>query len=323
MKLGRVLILNTHSHQTVEDRHVEHLKSVSPDTEFLVFNTQAEAFGKCDDADAIITWPSVTPELVEFCKNAKSLKWLHTFTSGLDPVMKSDIWNLPIKITSSKGIHNALEDHALAFIFGFLRQFHRNMRAQLKHHWGGREIGHYCEESFDRTIGIVGLGAIGLELARKCKLLGMKVVGCKRTLIDSEWLDECYTMEQIDEVLKQSDFVVLLIPLTPETTNLMDERAFRIMKKNAVLINLARGAVVDHDALMKALDAGEIAGAGLDIFVKEPLDPGDPLWDYENIMISPHTSNATPHYMNKCIAVAITENIKKFLADQPLDAQWN
>jgi len=323
MKLDRVVVFDMNQRCPVTDSHKQYLKSIAPDTEFLYPKTFEELYTKYDDADALVSMPNLPPEMFRFIKNAPSLKWFHCLISGVDALISSDLWNMPIKVTSTKGIHAPMiSDLALTYIFSFLRQFPSCIRGQIEHKWVGRELGVLIEESFDKTVGVIGVGSIGMEIARKCKLLGMRVVGAKRTPVESEWLDKCYTMDQIDELLKESDFVILMIPLSKETENLIGARELGLMKKSAYLINLARGGVLDHQALMKALDNGQIAGAGLDIFVKEPLEPGDPLWDYKQIIISHHTAPGTPHYTDRAIRQVIGENIKRYLADEPLMYQW-
>ncbi|MBE6032991.1 MAG: D-2-hydroxyacid dehydrogenase, partial [Clostridiales bacterium] len=219
----------------------------------------------------------------------------------------------------TKGIHGPMiSDQALAFIFAFLRGVHFWVRGQKDHRWVREEIGGRLDESFNKTVGVVGVGSIGTEVCRKCKALGMRVVGAKRTRIEAPYLDQCFTMDEVDQLFAQSDFIVLTCPLTPETTHLINENSLKGMKPNAVVINLARGAVVDHEALVKALDDRIIAGAGLDIFETEPLPADSPLWDHENIIISHHTAPKTPYLMDRAVKV-VGENLVPFLKGEPLN----
>jgi phosphoglycerate dehydrogenase-like enzyme len=145
----------------------------------------------------------------------------------------------------------------------------------------------------------------------------MRVLGAKRQPIESEWLDACYPISELDELLKQSDFVVLCLPLTSESAKLIGRHEFSVMKKNACLINIARGGVVDQAALVEALSGGQIAGAGLDVFDPEPLPSDSPLWQLPNVIITPHTGAQSPQYMDRAIEVA-AENIRRYLNDEPL-----
>ncbi len=317
MKLSKIAVFSA-PNDPIKEQHREVLRAAAPDATFIFGECYEDMYKVTNDVDAIIMWPNVDEKLIQFCKNAPSLKWIHCFISGVDAIVGSELNDLPIIITSTKGIHAPnISDHALAFIFSHLRAFHDAQKAQLEGRWACEELKAKCQESCDQTIGVVGVGAIGLEIAHRCKLLGMRVVGAKRTPIESEWLDACYTMDQLDQLLGQSDIVILILPLTPETRHLMNREAFQKMKPNGYLVNLARGAIVDDDALIAALDAGEIAGAGLDIFEHEPLAPESPLWKHPKVFISHHTAPGGPHYMERAVQV-IAENLRRYQADEPL-----
>ncbi len=317
MELKKIAVFSA-PNDPVCPQHQSIIQAAAPNTQIIFANSYDEMYAQTNDIDAMVMWPFIDDALVEFCRNAPSLKWIHCFISGVDAFLNSPLNDLPITITSTKGIHGPnISDHALAYIFSFLRQFPNALRAQLQRRWANSELKEACQESCDQTIGIVGVGAIGSEIARKCKLLGMRVIGAKRTPIESEWLDACYPMSELDKLLEESDFVILILPLTKETENLMGAEQFAKMKNSAYLINLARGAIVDHEALVAALDAGELAGAGLDIFTKEPLDPDSPLWLHPKVLITHHTAPGTPHYMDRAAQV-VAENIRRYLADEPL-----
>lgn len=317
MELKRIAVFSA-PNDPVEQRHRDIIRAAAPDAQLIFADSYDQFYAQTDDVDAMVMWPFIDDPLVRFCRNAPSLKWIHCFISGVDAFINSPLNDLPITITSTKEIHGPnISDHALAYIFSFLRQFPEALRAQLDRRWESRALCAACRESCDQTIGVVGVGAIGIEIARKCKLLGMRVIGAKRTPIKSEWLDECYTMSELDKLLEQSDFVILILPLTKDTENLMSTPQFAKMKNSAYLINLARGAIVDHEALIRALDDCQLAGAGLDIFTKEPLDQDSPLWLHPKILITHHTAPGTPHYMDRAVEV-VADNIRRYLSDQPL-----
>jgi phosphoglycerate dehydrogenase-like enzyme len=178
-------------------------------------------------------------------------------------------------------------------------------------------IGDYCDEIFEKTVGIVGLGKIGSYVAKKCKQVEMRVIGVDLFPVKNEWVDHCYSTKELDKLLAESDFVVLNVALTRETEKMIDEKALRLMKKSAILLNVARGGVVDEAALISALKDGTIAGAGLDVFADEPLPKDSPLWDLENVIITPHVSARSPYYMDRTTEVII-DNLKKFESGEPL-----
>lgn len=319
MKVSKIAVLSSNRSIPFLPRHVERLQALVPDARIVVVDHPDELAEKAPAADAMILWPFVGPSLIEYCRSTANLRWLHLFTSGVDTLMNSEAGRFPgYRITSTKGIHGyPISDHILAFIFAFLRQFRGSMLGQREHQWlfGPLSVG--CREMAGLTVGIVGVGNIGLEAARKCKLLGMTVLGVKRSPIQSEWLDACYPISEIDRVLEQADFVVLCLPLSDESKHIIGQRELRVMKKSAILINIARGGVVDQQALTAALEAGEIAGAGLDVTDPEPLPADSPLWDMPNVIITPHISAQSPQYMDRAIEV-VAENLRRYLADEPL-----
>jgi phosphoglycerate dehydrogenase-like enzyme len=173
-----------------------------------------------------------------------------------------------------------------------------------------------CDESFNKTIGIIGLGSIGMDIAEKCKKLGMRVVGLKRNPVESEWIDQCYSNNGLEKLLNESDFVVIATPLTTDTIKMIGEKELKCMKKTAVLINIARGGIVDEEALQRALEEKVIAGAGLDVTDPEPLPQDSPLWDMPNVIITPHIAAHSPYYMDR--AEVIKRNMERFTKDQEL-----
>jgi phosphoglycerate dehydrogenase-like enzyme len=318
MNLNTIAFIDANPNSPITDGMKAKLKEATPSSKLIFVKNCNELMEITDDADAIFMWPDFAPDFMAWCRKASSLKWVHMFISGVDAVMASDIGKMEhIRISSTKGIHGApMSDQTIAYIFSFLRQFPAGIRSQIKHEWNS-DLMTKCDESFNKTVGIIGLGAIGTEIARKCKLLDMRVVAAKRNPIDCKWVDMCYSIAELDKLLRESDFVVLILPLTKESENMIGEAQFKIMKNSAYLINIARGGIVDHDALVRALESDEIAGAALDIFTKEPLPSENPLWDMTNVIISHHTSPHSPYYMQRAIDL-IFENIKRFLADRPL-----
>jgi phosphoglycerate dehydrogenase-like enzyme len=168
-----------------------------------------------------------------------------------------------------------------------------------------------------QTLGILGLGAIGQELARKASALEMRVIGTRRAAGSLPHVDRVYTPAETDEVLAQSDFVVLLLPATPETENIINAARLSRMKKTAWLLNFGRGALIDDAALVAAAKAGTIAGAVLDVFRQEPLPKDDPFWGTENILVLPHIGGLHPA-RDSMVAALLVENLRRFLDGAPL-----
>jgi phosphoglycerate dehydrogenase-like enzyme len=176
------------------------------------------------------------------------------------------------------------------------------------------------QELYGKTVGIVGLGHIGEEVARLSKACGCRVIGTRRSATErtrSDDCDEIMPSKDLPALLGKSDFVVLAVPLTNDTRQLIGETELRSMRSNAVLVNIARGAVVDEPALIRALKEGWIAGAALDVFEQEPLPPESELWDMENVIVSPHISGGTEIY-NQRAAGIFRENLRRYLAGERL-----
>lgn len=163
-------------------------------------------------------------------------------------------------------------------------------------------------------MGILGAGRAGGEVARKARALGMRTIGLNTRGTPVDGVDRMLPRERMEELLRESDFVVVTVPLTPATRGFLGEREFKLMKPAACLINLARGRVVDEKALVAALQDGTIGGAALDVFAVEPLGPDSPLWEMENVIITPHVSGISDRYVERGLAV-LAENLAAYLKD--------
>jgi phosphoglycerate dehydrogenase-like enzyme len=220
-------------------------------------------------------------------------------------------------LTCTKGIHGApMSDQLIAFVFSWLRNMPALIRNQTAGLWHKPQV-ETLDESEGKTLGIVGLGSIGSVFAKKFKTLGFKVVSYKRTPGENLYVDELYTGNELNRVLNQSDFVVLVTPLTPLTKHIISEKEFKAMKKSAVLINMGRGQLVNTEALVSALCSGQIAGACLDVVDPEPLPEDHPLWYMPNVIITPHCSPNSPIQMERCLT-QFCQNLKNFIEGLPM-----
>lgn len=296
----------------LQEHHIGWIKQIVPQVEIIYADNEEKLLQLTTDADILVT--SRIEPAVKFCKNAKSLKWVHNLYAGMDIILASETGKLDLRFTRTKGASTPMSDTTLAFIFSFLRMIPTLVRQQDRKCW----LKHVeAEESFNKTVGIIGLGTIGEEIARKCKLLGMRVLATKRNPIPSPWVDEVYSPAGMETVLKESDFIVVVIPFTADTARYIGEKELRMMKKTAYLINIARGAVVDEEALIRVLQDGSIAGAGLDVFSVEPLPQDSPLWGMPNVIICPHMSADSPYYMDRAVK-SFCENLERFIKNEKL-----
>ncbi len=301
------------------------IQSISPDIKLWDASDLAEAersgdFSSKDKYDAILAeaeilngfWP---PKNV--LARAPRLKWVNSMLAGVDHTIYGDILKSPVTLTNTRGIHGTqISELVFEKMLMFAKQAPLCSQMQQERKW----------ERFtpmllhSKTIGIVGLGSIGREVARFAKAFRMRVIANRRStkqVTRARYVDKLLPMENLTELLSESDFVVLAVPATPETDKLIGEAELRDMKPTAYLINIARGSVVDEEALIRALDEKWIAGAGLDAFATEPLPPDSRLWEFPNVIYTPHVGGALENY--ELVASRLfCENLRRYLSRKKL-----
>ncbi len=264
------------------------------------------------------------------------LRWIQFLSAGLDhsidkPIVQAE----DIEITSTSGIHaTQMAEYSLAMMLSFAYNVPKMIELQAKAEWPKDRYQFFTPRPLrDQTLGIVGYGSIGRELARLAQGLGMTVLASKRNLLqtleDTDYVEpglgdpqaeipaRIYPPEALASMVQLCDFVVATVPLTASTRHMINENVLKAMKKTAVLINVGRGSVIDEPALISALAAGTIAGAGLDVFEEEPLPTTSPLWNMDNVIISPHISGNSARYNEKAAAL-FAENLQRYLEKRPL-----
>lgn len=243
------------------------------------------------------------------------LKWIQTMSAGVD-LLPEEIRKAPVRIVNASGLHGtAMGEMVLEMMLMFAKDAPACFQMKQAREWKRFRP----KLLKGQTAGILGLGAVGREIARLCKAFGMEVIGIRRSGRPEHPfpdVDRVYPPGQLPEVLAQSDFVVLALPLTKETRSMIGEKELKGMKPTAFLINLARGAVVDEGALVRALEEKWIAGAGLDVFIKEPLPPESRFYELPNVIFSPHISGDIPDYELHATEV-FCENLRRYLAGEP------
>ena len=323
--MSDVLVLfdrNLHKNvpMTIKQDHIDQVRQAAKGNVYWC-ETEAEALEQGIDAEVLFTWGGTGRMPEDLCQSSKNLKWIHTFSAGIDAIIKSPIKDLPIRLTNAKGIHGrTMSTVAIGFIISMVRGFRRFDRSQREHVWL-KDI----EKPRDirgMVLCIVGAGAIGSELAKLAKVLEMRVTGVKRSVTALEYFDDVYPASRLDEALAEADIVVCLAPATPETFHLFDAGRFKSMKSSAYFINISRGTVVDEAALIDALKSGTIAGAALDAVEKEPLSEDSPLWDMENVIITPHCSADRINYIDDAFS-QFCELLELYEAGKPLYNEIN
>ena len=287
---------------------------------------RGDAFGRAlPEAEVVVAGALADDQLAR----AGRLRWLSSLAAGLDGVATPAVLARGVAVTSASGVHGPnIAEHLMAMILMFTRGLPRLFRAQLARRWerdlksrsdGPGELG-------GQTLLIVGLGRIGEALAARARPFGVRVVGVKhdpsRRYDAGVAVDELLPASALDEALGRADHVCLLVPLTSATHHLMDARRLGRMRSSAFLYNVSRGEVIDEAALVEALRAGKLAGAGLDVFETEPLPAESPLWELPNVILTPHVAGVTPLYYQRAAAL-FADNLERFLAARPLANQFD
>lgn len=296
------------------DAQLARVRAAAPDMRLVVTPDRAEMAAVL--ADVEIATALVPAALLVA---APRLRWFHAWGAGVDGVLRQPgAIEHDFILTSTSGIHPIqMTEHVLALLLAFARRLPDAMRAQMQHTWRHMENAEVFELA-GKTLLVVGLGTIGRRVAQMAAALGLRVLGVRRTATDAApGVARVAGIESLPALLPEADFVVLVTPLTPETRGLIGERELRLMKRDAYLINVARGGVVDETALIGALRAGRIAGAGLDVFEQEPLAASSPLWDMPNVIITGHYAGVTPAYDDRAFEVFL-DNLRRYRAGQPL-----
>ncbi|MEV0283180.1 D-2-hydroxyacid dehydrogenase [Kribbella sp. NPDC050820] len=291
----------------VVGRQPARFQETAPDVDFRFVDTLDDAADVFGEMEAVIG--RVRPDVLA---KAPRLRWVHSPSAGVDADLTPEMKASPVVLTSSAGNGGiSLAEHSILLMLMLDRDVPRWMRAQADRRWDHYRHG----ELAGKTVGIYGLGNSGLDLARKAKAFHMRVLGVRRRPeLPSPDVDE---LCDVDRLLAESDFVVVTAPRTPSTAGVFDRDAFARMKETAYFICISRGGIADDDALLEALQSGQIAGAGLDAHGVEPLPADSPFWSLPNVIVTPH-NGATSHGTARRGEEIVLENLRRFVAGEPL-----
>lgn len=295
----------------VSDRHLQNIRRIAPGLDIRVHQSIREAEADLPEAEILLTYgEDLTPEILDRCEN---LKYIPVISAGLELMPFEAIAKRNILVTNARGIHKGpMAEYTLGLVLMFSRRFLQLYQQQLQSDWD-RTI--RIDELDGQTLGVIGAGSIGTEIAKRAKAFGLHTLGVARTKRPIEAFDEVFDRSGLDELLQRSDFVVVITPQTPGTEGMIGERELRQMKASAVLINIARGAVVDEAALLQALRERTIFGAGLDVFQAEPLPQDHPFWTLDNCIVTPHLSSRSPKYMERAQEI-FQHNLQVYVTGQ-------
>lgn len=290
----------------LEQVYVNEMKAVLPDWKIVVGKETYKEH--INDAEIILGWKKEVKDIVE---TSTALKWVQTWSAGVNNLPLQTLKERGVMLTSANGVHAyPISETIYGLMLALTRNIHayvRNQATKTWHHAGLKR------EIHRKTIGIIGVGAIGKETAKIAKAFDMKVLGVRNSRLPEENIDEMYVTTELDSVLPLCDYVVSTLPLTNETKGLFSYKQFQLMKPDAFFINIGRGELVVEEDLIGALQSGEIAGAGLDVFEVEPLPANSALWEMDNVIITPHTSGSTEHYDRRVIEDIFLPNLREYV----------
>ena len=274
------------------------------------------------DADALWAWPAFyDAELVALlARHRPRLRWVQLPTMGYDPVELHGVPSGVTVTTAGDAYAPTVAEHALTLLLALVRRIPEAVRNAEQHRWdqsGARAIG----TLHGATVAVVGFGNIGREVALRLRGFGARVVAVTRSGRPDALADDVFAADRLFDALALSDAVVLAVPLNAETRHLLDAESLAALRPHAIVINIARGGVVDHAALHDALASGRLGGAGLDVTEPEPLPPGDPLWGLPNVLITPHVAGYGGEVAPRRILALVGRNLGHFMAGRPLEAQ--
>lgn len=284
-----------------------------PELTIDVCSDKEKAEGAIKAADVLLTFGQMLKNLKFDIKDAVNLKWIQALGTGMDGITDQPSLKPSVTITSLHGVHGApVSEAAIAGMFTLARDIPRFVRNQDTQTWGRWPAKLLSE----KTCGILGIGVISEALAPKCKALGMKTIGFTSKPRPVPGFDEVCGMADFIKRVPEIDHLVLLTPYTPATHHMINAEVFAAMKPSSFLINVARGGIVDEDALVAALRDKKIAGAALDVFENEPLPPNHPLWSFKNVLITTHQGGFCDTYVDLAMPI-LEQNMRCFLDGNP------
>ncbi|MGE7760080.1 D-2-hydroxyacid dehydrogenase [Peribacillus sp. NPDC097895] len=259
------------------------------------------------DAEVIAGWKSSMSASV----HTSEVKWIQTWSAGVNALPLETLKQRKVRITTANGVHAyPISETIFALMLSLTRKIDTYIKQQQEKTWHHANM---KQEIHEKTIGIIGVGKIGKETAKIAKAFGMTVLGMRHSGKSEEYVDEMFTQKQLNTLLPRCDYIVVTLPLTPETQGMFGKTEFQLMRPSAFFINIGRGNLVVENELVHALNDNQIAGAGLDVFETEPLPEKSPLWEMNNVIITPHTSGNTEFYDQRLIQDIFIPNLKDYL----------
>jgi phosphoglycerate dehydrogenase-like enzyme len=298
------------------------IRAAAPGSRLVSVSLEGRSDSSLDDVEVLLRGPMPAASFDRLLGRCPRLAWVHSATAGVERLLTAEAAGRHLIITNARGVFSEpIAEYTMMMILAVVRRLPELLELQRERTWQPLP----ARELPQVTIGIVGLGSIGRAVARLAAAFGAQVIATRRdpdrrSDADGalpEGLARILSHEQLPELLATSDFVVLALPLTPETDKLMDARRLALMKPGAWLINVARGRLIDQSALVRTLRSGRLGGAVLDTLWEEPLPASSPLWDAPGLIITPHTSWSSGRVLDRSIAL-FCDNLQRFRDGRPL-----
>lgn len=308
-------------HDVVDDA----FRALFPGVEFVKVDGPKALAREIADADVLtVTNPWYDAEIAAVVDaRGQSLKWIQFATVGIDTAAEA---GLPegVVVTNVRGVRTGiLSSHAIALMLGVMRGIHRYQPFREAHQWGREEMFPFLVPPEEGTMVLAGMGEIGRDIARKAKAFDMTVIGVSRAGEAGGDFDRVVRREALREVLPDADVLMLALPYDPSTHHLVGAAEFAAMKPTAVVVNIARGPIIDEAAMIAALRDNRILGAGLDVYETEPLPSESPLWDMDNVLMEPHLAGQGGMAQRRRLRELFEDNMRRFLAGEPLRNRIN
>lgn len=312
MSTGRIARIHIYHgiSQELSEALARPLRARLPDREVIVWAREDELRAGIGEVEALLAYRPPRG----LWAGATRLRLFQMMGAGVDALLPAPDLPAGVQIANARGIHGPqMSEFALGMILALAKKLPRALEQSRDRLWKP-----YAVDTIEgRTLGILGLGAIGSAVAEKASALGMRVIGTQREPKATPHVERVFAGDGTRDVLRESDFVVVLLPLTPRTRGSLGAVELGWIRPSAYLVNLARGGIVDEDALAAALRAGRLAGAALDVFAEEPLPATSPLWSAPNTILTPHVSGLGPGYMDRLTEI-FAENLQRIETGRPL-----
>ena len=299
------------------DQLTDRVGAIASDIQIVYFDQGGQLSADADDAEVLLRWFNTAEQLTNLIDQLPCLRWMHIPRAGVDTSLVRPVLERDIILTNSSGVHAIpIAEFVMLFMLSHAKQAPLLLHAQADHEWiKGDQL--QLQELGDKTALIIGMGQIGQAIAIRANAFGMRVLGSSRSGRPVPGVERVVGEGDWHELLPEADYIIIAAPLTPTTRGMFGAAELASMRPSTYLINIARGEIVDEQALLDAVRGKQIAGAALDVFATEPLPSDSPLWGEPNIFVTPHISWNSPHIRQRTLSIFL-ENLRHFVAGEPL-----